>query len=51
MGWSNANSTSVSNASGNFSPASENILMPLSGNGLCDAEITIPACDLKAFVR
>ena len=27
----------------NFSPAPENTLMPLSSNGLCDAEITTPA--------
>ena len=27
----------------NFSPFPENTLMPLSSNGLCDAEITTPA--------
>ena len=26
----------------NFSPLPENTLMPLSANGLCDAEITTP---------
>ena len=30
-------------ASVNFSPSPENTLMPLSSNGLCDAEITTPA--------
>ena len=32
-----------SSARVNFSPAPENTLMPLSSNGLCDAEITTPA--------
>ena len=36
-------STSRSTRSVNFSPLPENTLMPLSSNGLCDAEITTPA--------
>ena len=36
-------STCRSSASVNFSPAPENTLMPLSSNGLCDAEMTTPA--------
>jgi hypothetical protein len=36
-------STCDSSASVNFSPAPEKTLMPLSSNGLCDAEITTPA--------
>ncbi len=36
-------STSRSTDSVNFSPRPENTLMPLSSNGLCDAEITTPA--------
>src|SRR5688572_24956475 len=36
-------STSRSSTSVNFSPRPENTLMPLSSNGLCDAEITMPA--------
>ena len=36
-------STSRSSASVNFSPRPEKTLMPLSSNGLCDAEITMPA--------
>ena len=36
-------STCCSSCSVNFSPAPENTLMPLSSNGLCDAEITTPA--------
>ncbi|EKD34854.1 MAG: hypothetical protein ACD_75C02162G0004 [uncultured bacterium] len=34
---------SASTSSGNLKPSLENILMPLSWNGLCDAEITTPA--------
>ena len=33
----------ASSRSVNFSPAPENTLMPLSSNGLCDAEMTTPA--------
>ena len=36
-------STSRSSVSVNFSPLPEKTLMPLSSNGLCDAEITRPA--------
>ena len=36
-------STSRSSASVNFSPWPENTLMPLSWNGLWDAEMTMPA--------
>ena len=36
-------STCRSSASVNFSPRPENTLMPLSSNGLCDAEMTSPA--------
>ena len=36
-------STSRSTRSVNFSPRPEKTLMPLSSNGLCDAEITTPA--------
>ncbi len=36
-------STARSTDSVNFSPRPENTLMPLSSNGLCDAEITMPA--------
>ena len=38
-------------ASVNFSPRPENTLMPLSSNGLCDAEITMPASNALARVR
>jgi hypothetical protein len=40
-----------SSASVNFSPAPENTLMPLSSKGLCEAEITTPACTPSARVR
>ena len=43
-------STSRSSASVNFSPLPENTLMPLSSNGLCDAEITMPASNAIAGV-
>ena len=36
-------STSRSTLSVNFSPRPEKTLMPLSSNGLCEAEITTPA--------
>jgi hypothetical protein len=36
-------STSRSSASVNFSPLPEKTLMPLSSNGLCEAEMTSPA--------
>ena len=38
-------STSRSSASVNFSPRPENTLMPLSSNGLCDAEMTTPGVE------
>ena len=44
-------STSPSSASVNFSPAPENTLMPLSSNGLWDAEITTPAVKPLSGVR
>ena len=44
-------STSRSTRSVNFSPRPENTLMPLSSNGLCDAEITTPASKPGARVR
>ena len=36
-------STFRSSVSVNFSPAPEKTLMPLSSNGLCEAEMTTPA--------
>src|SRR5688572_12679838 len=44
-------STCDSSASVNFSPAPENTLMPLSSNGLCEAEITTPAVYARRGVR
>ena len=44
-------STWASSASVNFSPAPENTLMPLSSNGLCEAEITTPAVKPLSGVR
>ena len=44
-------STSRSTRSVNFSPRPENTLMPLSSNGLCDAEITTPASKPAVRVR
>ena len=43
-------STSRSSVSVNFSPFPENTLMPLSSNGLCEAEITMPASNAIAGV-
>ena len=43
-------STSRSSVSVNFSPFPENTLMPLSSNGLWDAEITMPASNAIAGV-
>jgi hypothetical protein len=40
-----------STASGSLVPSLEKNLMPLSSNGLCDAEITTPACRRNARVR
>ena len=44
---------SISSSSASFSlkPLSENILMPLCSNGLCDAEITTPASAWSITVR
>ena len=42
-------SSCSSTASGNFIPACENNFTPLSGNGLCEAEMTTPAS--KSFCR
>ena len=44
-------STSASSVSVNFSPAPENTLMPLSSNGLWEAEITTPAVNPLLGVR
>jgi hypothetical protein len=43
-------STSRSSVSVNFSPLPEKTLMPLSSNGLCDAEMTMPASNPIAGV-
>ena len=44
-------STCRSSSSLNFSPPPENTLMPLSSNGLCDAEMTTPAVKSLDRVR
>ena len=44
-------STCASSVSVNFSPSPENTLMPLSSNGLWDAEITTPASNPSRGVR
>ena len=41
----------LSKSSSSFSPRPEKILMPLSSNGLCDAEITMPASNPSVRVR
>ena len=51
IGSSIAASIANSTSSGNFVPAPEKNLMPLSSKGLCEAEITTPACKRKARVK
>jgi hypothetical protein len=51
MGDSSSASISLSTASGSFIPSPEKNLMPLSSNGLCEAEIMIPAERRSARVR
>ncbi len=50
-GWSSAASISRSTASGSFVPSAEKNLMPLSSNGLCEAETMMPADRRSARVR
>ena len=40
----------ASHASGNFVPSEEKSLMPLSSNGLWEAESTMPPCASRARV-
>ena len=49
--WSRWSSISRSSASSSFTPPRARNLMPLSGIGLCDAEITTPTSAPRASVK
>ena len=51
MGEPNLSSIARSTSSDSLLPDAEKNLIPLSSNALCEAEITIPACNLSARVR
>ena len=51
MGVSSQDSMLRSISSGSLLPSAEKNFTPLSSNGLCDAEITIPACIRSARTR